>query len=151
MLTKLHRFLVQVHKENKVAVLIVDEAQRLSRDLLEEVRLLTNFETDKEKLIQVILAGQDELGDILDRYDLRQLKQRISTRLHIRPLMSDAVAAYIRHRWSRCSTGLPPFDAGAMAAIAHLSGGVPRLINAICENALILGFAQGHRAIDWPL
>ena len=77
-----------MHKENKVAVLIVDEAQRLSMDLLEEVRLLTNFETDKEKLIQVILAGQDELADILDRYDLRQLKQRISTRLHIRPLMS---------------------------------------------------------------
>ena len=100
------RFLVQIHKENKVAVLIVDEAQRLSTELLEEVRLLTNFETDKEKLIQVILAGQDELADILDRYDLRQLKQRISTRLHIRPLMTDAVAAYIRHRWSRCSTGL---------------------------------------------
>ena len=147
-LTKLHRFLVQVHKENKVAVLIVDEAQRLSTELLEEVRLLTNFETDKEKLIQVILAGQDELADILDRYDLRQLKQRISTRLHIRPLTDDAVAAYIRHRWSRCSSGLPPFDASAMTAIAHMSGGIPRLINAICENALILGFAQEQRIID---
>lgn len=147
-LTKLHRFLVQVHKENKVAVLIVDEAQRLSAELLEEVRLLTNFETDKEKLIQVILAGQDELADTLDRYDLRQLKQRISTRLHIRPLRADAVAAYIRHRWSRCSSGLPPFDAGAVAAIAHMSGGIPRLINAICENALIAGFAQEHRIID---
>src|SRR6476620_7285951 len=96
-LTKLHRFLVQVYRENKVAVLIVDEAQRLSPELLEEVRLLTNFETDKEKLIQVILAGQDELGDILDRYDLRQLKQRISTRLHIRPLRTDAVGEYIRY------------------------------------------------------
>lgn len=147
-LTKLHRFLVQVYRENKVAVLIVDEAQRLSPELLEEVRLLTNFETDKEKLIQVILAGQDELGDILDRYDLRQLKQRISTRLHIRPLRTDAVAAYIRHRWGRCSSGLPPFDASAMATIAHMSSGVPRLINAICENALILGFAQGQRTID---
>ena len=147
-LTKLHRFLVQVHKENKVAVLIVDEAQRLSTELLEEVRLLTNFETDKEKLIQVILAGQDELADILDRYDLRQLKQRISTRLHIRPLTADAVAAYIRHRWSRCSAGLPPFDASAMTAIVQMSGGVPRLINAICENALILGFAQEQRMID---
>jgi general secretion pathway protein A len=147
-LTKFHHFLVQIHKENKVAVLIVDEAQRLSPELLEEVRLLTNFETDKEKLIQVILAGQDELAGILDRYDLRQLKQRISTRLHIRPLMSHAVAAYIRHRWSRCSTGLPPFDASAMTAIAHMSGGVPRLVNVICENALILGFAQGQRTID---
>jgi general secretion pathway protein A len=147
-LTKLHRFLVQVHNDNKVAVLIVDEAQRLSTELLEELRLLTNFETDKEKLIQVILAGQDELGDILDRYDLRQLKQRVSTRLHIRPLTGDAVAAYVRHRWSRCSSGLPPFDTSAMAAIAHMSGGVPRLINAICENAMILGFAQAQRIID---
>jgi len=148
LLTKLHRFLVQVHKENKSAVLIVDEAQRLSTELLEEVRLLTNFETDKAKLIQVILAGQDELADILDRYDLRQLKQRVSTRLHIKPLTEDAVAAYIQYRWSRCSTGPAPFDAGAMAAIADVSRGIPRLINAVCENALINGFAQGQRTID---
>ena len=147
-LTKLHRFLVEVHKSNKVAVLIVDEAQRLSAELLEEVRLLTNFETDKEKLIQVILAGQDELADILDRYDLRQLKQRISTRLHIKPLTGNAVSAYIRYRWGRCSPAPPPFDAGAMIAIQEMSAGIPRLINAICENALILGFAQGQRTID---
>jgi general secretion pathway protein A len=147
-LTKLHRFLVEVHKNNKVAVLIVDEAQRLSPELLEEVRLLTNFETDKEKLIQVILAGQDELADILDRYDLRQLKQRVSTRLHIKPLTADAIAAYVRHRWSRCSTVPPPFDAGAVAAIQDVSAGIPRLINAVCENALIFGFAQGQRTID---
>jgi general secretion pathway protein A len=148
LLTKLHRFLVEVHKNNKVAVLIVDEAQRLSRDLLEEVRLLTNFETDKEKLIQVILVGQDELADILDRYDLRQLKQRISTRLHIKPLSAEAIAAYIRYRWGRCSNIPPPFDVSAVAAIQDVSTGIPRLINAICENALILGFAQGQRTID---
>jgi general secretion pathway protein A len=147
-LTKLHRFLVEVHKNNKVAVLSVDVAQRLSRELLEEVRLLTNFETDKEKLIQVILAGQDELADILDRYDLRQLKQRVSTRLHIKPLTADAIAAYIRYRWSRCSTTPPPFDVSAVTAIEDVSTGIPRLINAICENALILGFAQGQRTID---
>jgi general secretion pathway protein A len=148
LLANLHRFLIQIHKENKVAVLIVDEAQRLSTELLEEVRLLTNFETDKEKLIQVILAGQDELADILDRYDLRQLKQRISTRLHIRALTGDAIGEYIRYRWSRCSTMPVPFDAGAVAAIGEASGGVPRLINAVCENALILGFAQGQSTID---
>jgi general secretion pathway protein A len=147
-LDKLHRFLIEAHKSNKVAVLIVDEAQRLSPDLLEEVRLLTNFETDKEKLIQVILAGQDELADILDRYDLRQLKQRVSTRLHIKPLTADAISAYIRHRWSRCSTVAPPFDASALTAIQDVSSGIPRLINAVCENALILGFAQGQRTID---
>ena len=147
-LTKLHRFLVEVHKNSKVAVLVVDEAQRLSPELLEEVRLLTNFETDKEKLIQVILAGQDELADILDRYDLRQLKQRVSTRLHIKPLSADAISAYIRYRWSRCSSAPPPFDAGALVTIQDMSAGIPRLINAICENALILGFAQGQRVID---
>jgi general secretion pathway protein A len=148
LLTKLHRFLVEAHKNNKVAVLIVDEAQRLSPDLLEEVRLLTNFETDKEKLIQVILAGQDELADILDRYDLRQLKQRVSTRLHIKPLTADAITAYIRYRWSRCSSARSPFDESALAAIQDVSAGIPRLINAVCENALILGFAQGQRTID---
>jgi general secretion pathway protein A len=148
LLTKLHRFLVEAHKSNKVAVLIVDEAQRLSPELLEEVRLLTNFETDKEKLIQVILAGQDELADILDRYDLRQLKQRVSTRLHIKPLTADAITAYIRYRWSRCSSTRPPFDESALAAIQDVSAGIPRLINAVCENALILGFAQGQRTID---
>ena len=148
LLTKLHRFLIEVHKSNKVAVLVVDEAQRLSTQLLEEVRLLTNFETDKEKLIQVILAGQDELADILDRYDLRQLKQRVSTRLHIKPLTAEAISAYIRYRWSRCSTASLPFDAGAVAAIQDMSAGIPRLINSICENALILGFAQGQRTID---
>jgi len=148
LLTKLHRFLVEAHKNNKVAVLIVDEAQRLSPELLEEVRLLTNFETDKEKLIQVILAGQDELADILDRYDLRQLKQRVSTRLHIKPLTADAITAYIRYRWSRCSSTRPPFDESALAAIQDVSAGIPRLINAVCENALILGFAQGQRTID---
>jgi general secretion pathway protein A len=150
-LANLQRFLVQLHKEKKVAVLIVDEAQRLSTELLEEVRLLTNFETDKEKLIQVILAGQDELADILDRYDLRQLKQRISTRLHIKSLTGNAVGEYIRYRWGRCSNTPPPFDAGAIAAIGEVSGGVPRLINAVCENALIFGFSQGQPTIDSTL
>ena len=147
-LTKLHRFLVQIHTESKVAVLIVDEAQRLSMEVLEEVRLLTNFETEKEKLIQVILAGQNEFADTLDQYDLRQLKQRVSTRLHIKPLTADAVTAYIRYRWSRCSSGPAPFDAAAIETICEVSGGIPRLVNVICENALILGFAQGQRAIN---
>jgi len=148
LLTKLHRFLLEVHKNNKVAVLIIDEAQRLSPQLLEEVRLLTNFETDKEKLIQVILAGQDELADILDRHELRQLKQRVSTRLHIKPLTPGAISAYMRYRWARCSDAPLPFDESAIAAIQNISTGIPRLINSICENSLILGFAQGLRTID---
>jgi general secretion pathway protein A len=147
-LAKFYGFLTDIRKENKVAVLIVDEAQRLSTELLEEIRLLTNFETDKEKLLQVILAGQDELGDLLDRHDLRQLKQRVSTRLHIKPLTTNAIPAYIAHRWSRCSIIAAPFDDSAIAAIADVSAGNPRLINSLCENALLLGFAQGQRTID---
>ncbi|HYI93636.1 MAG TPA: AAA family ATPase [Bryobacteraceae bacterium] len=148
LLTKLHRFLIEVHKNNKVAVLVIDEAQRLSPQVLEEIRLLTNFETDKEKLIQVILAGQDELADTLDRYELRQLKQRVTTRLHIKPLTPDTIVAYMRYRWARCSDASLPFDAGAIAVIQDISAGIPRLINSICENALIFGFAQGQRTID---
>ena len=148
LLAKLQKFLVQVLRDNKVAVLIVDEAHRLSTELLEEVRLLTNLETDKDKLIQVIFAGQDELADLLDRHDLRQLKQRITTRVEITPLSAEAVAAYIQHRWSRSSATPSPFDPSAVAAIRDASGGIPRLINSICENALLLGFAQGQRTID---
>lgn len=148
LLIKLHRFLMDIRRENKVAVLVIDEAQRLSTSLLEEIRLLTNFETDKEKLLQVILAGQDELGAILDGYELRQLKQRVSTRLHIKSLTRHAIAAYIAHRWSRCSAVPMPFDDSSITAIADVSGGIPRLINSLCDNALILGFAQGQRTID---
>jgi len=147
-LSLLRRFLVRLHEEKRVAVLVIDEAQRLSMELLEEVRLLTNLETDKEKLIQVILAGQDELGAILDRYDLRQLKQRVSTRLHIKPLTPQSVASYIRYRWNRSSSDPLPFGPDAMTCIAEMSGGIPRLINSICENSLLLGFAQGQRTID---
>lgn len=148
LLANLQRFLVEVHESDRVAVLIIDEAHRLSVEVLEEIRLLTNFETDKKKLIQVILIGQDELAGVLDWHDLRQLKQRVSTRLHIAPLTADGVAAYIRHRWSRCSATAPPFDSGAIIAIREITGGIPRLINSICENALLLGFAQGQRSID---
>lgn len=147
-LSHLRRFLVRLHEEKKVAVLVIDEAQRLSMELLEEVRLLTNFETDKEKLIQVILAGQNELAAILDRYDLRQLKQRVSTRVHIKPLTPRSVGAYIRYRWNRSSSAPVPFDPAAIESIAEISGGIPRLVNSICENALLLGFAQGERTID---
>jgi general secretion pathway protein A len=147
-LSHLRRFLVRLHEEKTVAVLVIDEAQRLSTELLEEVRLLTNFETDKDKLIQIILAGQDELAVMLDRYDLRQLKQRVSTRVHINPLTPQSVAAYIRYRWNRCSSEPLPFDPAALVSIAEMSGGTPRLINSICENALLLGFAQGQRTID---
>ncbi|MBI1787490.1 MAG: AAA family ATPase [Acidobacteria bacterium] len=144
----LQQFLLDVHAEGRVAVLIVDEAHRLSVDLLEEIRLLTNFETDREKLLQIIMAGQDELGDTLDRHEVRQLKQRVAIRLHIRPLTVSEVGDYIRHRWQKVSDRPAPFTADSMRLIAHYSGGVPRVVNSICDNALLLGFAQGALAIQ---
>jgi len=142
-LSKLEHLLLDIHREGKIAVLFIDEAHRLSVELLEEVRLLTNFETDREKLLQIVLAGQDELGDMLDRYELRQLKQRVAIRLAIKPLSAAEVASYIVHRWKKVSDTEAPFTAEAIRVIADMSAGIPRVINAICDNALLLGYAEG--------
>ncbi|MBK9170120.1 MAG: AAA family ATPase [Bryobacterales bacterium] len=139
----LHQFLLEVNASGRVAVLIIDEAHRLSMDLLEEVRLLANFETEHAKLLQVVLAGQDELSEILDRHEMRQLKQRIRIRLSIRPLIADEVGPYIRHRWRRLSKAELPFSEQSIRLVAEASNGIPRVINAICDNALLLAFAQG--------
>lgn len=141
-LTALQQFLLEAYAEKKVAVLVVDEAHRLSIDLLEEIRLLTNFETEQEKLLQIVLVGQDELGQLLDRFELRQLKQRINLRFNIRPLSAAEVPQYMRHRWLRASARDLPFTPEAMDEVARLSAGIPRLVNTICDNALLLGFAE---------
>src|SRR5438552_2332399 len=136
-LASLHRLLLQNHTENKVSVLIIDEAHKLSPVLLEEVRLLSNFEFAEEKLLQIVLSGQNELGDVLNEHHLRQLKQRISVRLALGPLAKHEVEQYIHYRWTKCG-GAPaiPFSAEALKAIASWSQGIPRLINSICDNAL---------------
>lgn len=148
LLMKLGRLLMTRHARGLRSVLIVDEAQGLSAELLEEIRLLLNFETYTEKQLQIILAGQPELRQVLNDRSLRQLKQRISLRCEIKPLRADEVPAYIRARLKTAgATRLDLFTNDAMAFIYRASEGVPRLVNNICDNALLSGFAVGAKQI----
>jgi type II secretory pathway predicted ATPase ExeA len=128
--------------------LIIDEAHGLPTSLLEEIRLLMNFETSSEKLLQVILSGQPELAELLNRPALRQLKQRISLRCQIKPLSVFEISKYIRLRLERAGAeNVNLFDSGAVGLIGHASGGIPRVVNNICDNALLYGYAAGARVI----
>lgn len=147
-LLKLEQFLLAMHKEGKVVVLIIDEAHKLSPELLEEVRLLTNFETAKEKLLQIVLAGQPELDGILNRPDLWQLKQRIAVRLQIRPLSGPDIRQYLRFRWTKAGGPEPlPFSDETMDLIGNCSKGIPRIINGICDNSLVLAYGAGSETV----
>jgi len=144
----LQQMLLDNHAAGKLSVLIVDEAHKLSTELLEEIRLLSNFESAQEKLLQIVLAGQTELVNTLDRQDLWQLKQRIAVRLAIQPLSPMEVNEYMQHRWRRAGGVQPlPFDTDAVEAIARASQGIPRVINGICNNALTLAFADGESLV----
>ena len=145
---KLQELLVKCHNDGTPPVLIVDEAHKLSPEILEEIRLLTNFETTERKLLQIVLAGQTELSTVLNREDLRQLKQRIEIRLEVKPLSESDVGVYMKHRWERAggATALP-FSPEAIAIIATASRGIPRLVNSICDNALLLAFGSDSRWI----
>ncbi len=148
LLMKLGRLLMTRHARGLRSVLIVDEAQGLAPELLEEIRLLLNFETYTEKQLQIILAGQPELRQVLNDPALRQLKQRISLRCEIKPLRADEVPTYIRARLKTAgATRLDLFTADAVALIHRASEGIPRLVNNICDNALLNGFAVGAKQI----
>ena len=125
----LNRHLLKAHAEGRRTILVVDEAQNLSPAVLEQVRLLTNLETAKQKLLQIILIGQPELRELLDRTDLRQLAQRITARYHLEPLSSAESAQYIEHRLKVAGALGEVFDTGARKEVFRLSKGVPRLIN----------------------
>lgn len=130
-------------------VLIIDEAQDLSDELLEQVRLLSNLETDHQKLMQIILMGQPELRDKLAQPKLRQLRQRITVRYHLEPLTVEETGAYVRHRMATAgANGRPAFDEGAIKQVYKYSDGIPRLINAVCDKALLAGFVQQTDLID---
>ena len=140
---KLHQFLLQGKQDGKVSVLIVDEAHKLTPELLEEIRLLGNFECADEKLLQVVLIGQSELDEVLNRPDLWQLKQRLSIRLSLQPLAESEVERYVQHRWNVAGgKTAPPFSPAAVVKLAKWSKGIPRLINSICDSALVLAFAD---------
>ena len=142
------RFLLTMFAANKTVLLIVDEAHKLSPEILEEIRLLTNFETGQGKLMQIVLAGQNELAETLRQDDMSQFKQRVAYRFSLKGLSEPEVAAYIAHRWTRAGgAGSPPFDDDSIRAVATYSQGIPRLINAICDNALVMAFGDGATAI----
>lgn len=142
-LGKLQQLLLEGERTGKISALVVDEAHKLSVDLLEEIRLLGNFERTDKKLLQIVLAGQSELDRTLEREDLWQLKQRVALRLSLRPLTKQEIEQYIRHRWNKAGGSESPFSTEAVALIARLSRGIPRVVNAICDNALMLAFADG--------
>ena len=144
----LNAFLLERHALGRRVVVIVDEAQQLSADVLEQVRLLTNLETATRKLLQIILVGQPELRDVLARNDLRQLAQRITGRYHLDPLSAEESAAYVRHRMRVAGAIGEVFTDGALRELHRLAGGVPRLINVIADRALLGAYTAEQRRVS---
>lgn len=147
-LVQLREFLTRRDAEGRAAVLVIDEAQTLTPTLLEEIRLLTNFETGSAKLLQVILSGQTEFLSMIDRHDLRQLKQRVAVRVHLAPLRPLEVEQYIAYRWMRSGGAAIPFTEDALRAVAEGSHGIPRLVNSICDSALMLAYGAVSERVE---
>jgi general secretion pathway protein A len=143
-LATFNRFLLDQLKQQKDVVLIIDEAQDLNMEALEQIRLLSNLETDQRKLLQIVMIGQPELRLMLDQKELRQLRQRITVRYHLNPLTANETATYIDHRLHVAgANSSPTFDQGALRRIYKYSRGIPRLINAICDKTLLCGYVVG--------
>ena len=148
-LSGLGRLLQNRHAHHLRTALILDEAHGLAPELLEEIRLLLNYETGSEKLLQIILCGQPELQQTLNQQNLRQLKQRISLRCSLKPMSSFEVEKYIRFRLRIAgAVQVNVFDRSATEAITRLSQGIPRVVNNLCDNALLFGFAGGQKTIS---
>lgn len=147
----LNVYLLQAYAEGLRVVLIIDEAQNLSADALEQVRLLTNLETNTQKLLQIILLGQPELRDLLARRDLRQLSQRITARFHLTPLTEPETQQYLRHRYAIAGGPQFPFAADAIHALFLYSKGIPRLLNIIADRALLAAYVHENKVVDKKL
>jgi general secretion pathway protein A len=144
----LYRYLLDAHARGRRTVVVVDEAQNLAADVLEQIRLLTNLETTTDKLLQIILIGQPELTRMLERDDLRQLAQRITARYHLEPFAPDETRAYVRHRLRVAGRTRGLFTERAIRRIHRESGGVPRLVNVICDRALLGAYALERTHVD---
>jgi putative secretion ATPase (PEP-CTERM system associated) len=152
MLKQFGDFLVSERMAGRLVLLVIDEAQNLSLPALEEIRMLSNLETEKSKLMQIILIGQPDLRDKLDRPELEQLRQRITVSYHLEPLDAEETARYINHRLARASIGAPmEFTRDVTDRVHARSGGVPRLINVIADAALVFGYGEERSEIDGPL
>jgi general secretion pathway protein A len=147
----LSQYLLRAHAGGRRVVVVVDEAQNLAPEVLEQVRLLTNLETNTQKLLQIILIGQPELRELLARNELRQLAQRITGRYHLNPLSPEETTAYVRHRLRVAGATADIFNRFALEEIYRLSGGVPRVINVICDRALLGGYSLDRHRITGPL
>ncbi len=149
LLKRLNEALIEFSAAGKQVILIIDEAQAMHDDTLESLRLLTNLETEKRKLLQIVLFGQPELNDRLDSHHLRQLKQRITFSHHLRPMNLDETQAYIQHRLTIAgSMGQLIFPTMAIRRIFQNSHGIPRLINILAHKAMLAAYGQGQRRID---
>ena len=147
----LNQNLLASHAEGKKTLIVIEEAQNLSNDVLETLRLLSNLETNTQKLLHILLVAQPELIEILGQQDLRQLNQRVVSRFHLLPLDKAEVVNYINHRLHHAGASAPIFDAGCISAIFKLTKGVPRLINLICHQALVAAYSLGNRKVSAAL
>jgi general secretion pathway protein A len=151
-IAEINYFLLQQMEEGRESVLIIDEAQNLTGELLEQVRLLSNLETDDRKLLQIVLMGQPELRDRLNHPSLRQLRQRITVRYHLSPLKQHELGQYVQHRLQVSGAkGVPFFTWPALWRIFSYSQGIPRLVNAVCDKCLLAGFVQQTERITFGL
>ncbi len=151
LVNRLYAHLLEAHASGERVVLVIDEAQNMSRDSLEQVRLLTNLETHTDKLLQIILLGQPELRSLLARQELRQLAQRITARYHLQPLDQAETQAYVKHRLAVAGCARPLFNRSGYHALFQLSGGVPRLINILADRALLGAYASDSQVINAEL
>lgn len=144
----LNRDLLAAHTDGKKTLIVLEEAQNLTPEVLETLRLLSNLETSTHKLLHILLVGQPELLDILAQQDLRQLNQRVVSRFHLSPLDKDDISNYINHRLHRAGAKRPIFDTGCPAALFNLTGGVPRLINLVCHQSLVAAYSTAAQTVS---
>ena len=144
----LNEYLLEAYTRGRRTVLIIDEAQNLDAEVLEQVRLLTNLETSSQKLLQIVLIGQPELRSLLASEEMRQLSQRITARYHLEPITREEAEAYIKHRLQICGSSRTIFSQRAINRIQNFSGGIPRLINVLCDRALLGAYAEGKTKVD---
>ncbi|NOQ14188.1 MAG: AAA family ATPase [Methyloprofundus sp.] len=147
LIDRLNKHLLAAHADNRKTILMIDEAQNLSMDVLEQIRLLTNLETSKSKLLQIILVGQPELKQMLEKPELRQLNQRITARYHLTPLSYSETQDYISHRLAISGVQVSLFNRAAVKKVYQLSAGIPRLVNVICDRALLGAYATDQKRV----
>lgn len=149
-LAEINRFLLKEAAADRDVVLVIDEAQNLSSESLEQIRLLSNLETNDQKLLQIVLMGQPELRDRLEEYSLRQLRQRITVRYHLTPLSRKELSQYVQHRLAISGArGVPTFTGPALWRVFSYSKGIPRLVNALCDKCLLAGYVRQSDQIDF--